>query len=163
MNENMDEMNQEHTTVDIQNGQAAGELADQGSQERLFTQKDVNEIIEKRLSRERKKIQGTLAGLDPKEAEMETRQQMLEERERRLDAKILFREEGLPEEALELLNYEDKESCDKTIELVRTVFQANVNREVERRLCGGKPIKKAPEDNSQGNLRSAFGLNNHEE
>lgn len=160
--ENMEAMNQEQP-VDSQNGQAAGEHAEQDTQERMFTQKEVNEIIEKRLSREKKKIQGSLASLDPRETELETRQQMLEERERQFEAQVLFKQEGLPEEALELLNYDSKDACEKTIELVRTVFRANVMQEVDKRLRGDKPIKKAPENDDSFNLRSAFGLDPHEE
>lgn len=128
---------------------------------KTFTQNEVNDIVEKRLNRERKKFATVLSGTDPKEAELDERERAVAEKELRIDTRELFRKEGLPLDALELLDYQNKESCDKTIELVRRVFQANVQEQVNCRLRGGPPPKRPPVAETP-DLRGAFGLSGHD-
>lgn len=134
--------------------------ADQENREEVktFTQEEVNKIVEKRLNRERQKFASVLHEGDPREAALSEREQAVIEKELRVDAKEIFRKEKLPEEALELLNYTDKESCDQSIELVRKVFKANVDAEVGKRLRGGTPPKRVPDEQPDLTIRGAFGL-----
>ncbi len=125
--------------------------------EKTFTQEEVDKIVEKRLNRERKKFSSILNGDDPREAELVERERAVAEKELRIEATETFMKENLPAELLDLLNYTDKESCEKSIELVRKTFTINVQAAVERRLWGGKPPKKAVNDPT-GDLRGAFGL-----
>lgn len=124
---------------------------------KTFTQEEVDKIVEKRLNRERKKFSSLLNGDDLREAEFAERERALEIKELKADAKGILAEKGLSMEALELLNYTDKESCTKSIEALEIVVKAASQARVESILRGGKPIKKAVND-STGDLRGAFGL-----
>ena len=130
----------------------------QETEPRMFTQEEVNKIVEKRLSRERQKLAGVIGSDDPREIALAERERAVSEKELRLDTAETFRREGLPMEALDLINYTDKEQCEQSIELVRKVFSMNVQEAVEKRLRGGKPLKKAPDENSLPDFRGAFGL-----
>lgn len=125
---------------------------------KTFTQEEVDKIVEKRLKRERQKFADVLNQGDPREAAMAERERAVTAKELRMEATETFMKEHLPADMLDLLNYTDKESCDQSIELVRRVFAANVHAEVDRRLMGGKPIKKAPPTDADSALRGAFGL-----
>lgn len=124
---------------------------------KTFTQEEVDKIVEKRLNRERKKFSSLLNGEDPREADLAEREKAVTIKELRADAKATLAEKGFPADALELLNYTDKESCDKSIEALENAVNAIVQKKVEKILCGGKPIKKAVNSQETG-LRGAFGL-----
>ncbi len=128
---------------------------------KTFTQEEVDKIVEKRLNRERKKFSSLLNGDDPREADLAERERLLTIKELQVDAKGALAEKGLPMEALELLNYTDKESCDKSIEALETVIRAAVQKKVESFLVGGKLPKKARPNSLEepvDGLRDAFGL-----
>jgi hypothetical protein len=131
--------------------------------EKIFTQEDVDSIVEKRLARERKKYQSILDGKDPREMEIEERERNVAVKELQADVKEKFREKRLPLEAMELLNYTDKESCDKSIEVLETVINVVKNEGIASILKGGAPIKKAPAENEDLALMNAFGLRPHGE
>lgn len=151
-----EEMNMEN--MEQQN--AAEDTGDTGKETvKTFTQDEVNKIVEKRLNRERQKLAGMLGPADPREQALREREQAITEKELRSFVSETFKNENLPVDVLELINYTDKESCEKSIELVRKVYTANVQDAVEARLRGGKPIKKAPPSASiDAQLRGAFGF-----
>ena len=140
-----------------QQGNAGNGADGEEPEEKRFTQEEVDKIVEKRLNRERKKLAAAMGPGDPREIELSEREQAVAKKELQIEAAETFRKEHLPEEALELLNYTDKESCEQSIDLVRKVFQMNVQDEVNRRLKGGKPLKLAPSTAGE-ELRRAFGL-----
>lgn len=153
-------MNEEINVVsteqqDVADSQETGK--DTQMEVKTFSQDEVNEIVEKRLIRERRKY-ASIPGLDPKEVEIAEREQTLVERELKFNARETFKENGLPMEFLELLDYTNKDSCDKAIELVQAAFAANVQTEVEKRLRGGAPLKRAPSGEPSADIRGAFGL-----
>ena len=156
-NQNME--NQIEQNADqLQNGENPNGAADGGQPEvKTFTQEEVNKIVEKRLNRERQRLAAAMGPQTPKEMELAERERAVTEKELRLDAAETFRQEHLPAEALELLNYNDKDSCEQSIELVRRVYTQNVQEAVSQRLRGGAPLKRPPEDNIP-DFRSAFGL-----
>lgn len=155
----MEDINVQNTEAPQQNGQQGQEPTVDGKQPEVktFTQEEVDKIVEKRLSRERKRLSLAMGPQDPKEAELDERERIVAKRELRLDAAEIFQQENLPTEALELLNYTDKEACEQSIELVRKIYGLRLQEAVDRRLWGGKPPKRAPENDGQ-DLRKAFGL-----
>ena len=134
------------------------QIRQSAGEEKTFTQEEVNKIVEKRLNRERQKFASVLNQDDPREAALAERERAVMARELRIDATETFLKEGLPAELLDLLNYTDKESCEQSIELVRHTYMANVNAAVERRLMGGKPPRRPPQEEPADALRGAFGL-----
>ena len=82
-----------------------------------------------------------------KEKELADREAAITRKELMAEAKDTLADEGLPLELAETLNYTDAEACKQSIETVKTAFQKAVEAAVEKRLKGGEPQKKAPENN----------------
>lgn len=94
------------------------------------------------------------------EADFNKRLADLNMRELKATAKETLASEGLPLELAEVLNYSDADTCNKSIEAVKTAFQAAVEKSVNERLKG----KGTPKGGGEGGnafdaqLRSAMGL-----
>lgn len=82
-----------------------------------------------------------------KEKELADREAAITRKELMAEAKDTLADEGLPIELAETLNYTDAEACKQSIETVKAAFQKAVEAAVEKRLKGGNPQKKAPENN----------------
>lgn len=157
MNNEMNVQDTEQQTAADQTEQTGAENENR-AETKTFTQEEVDKIVEKRLSRERKKFASVLEGTDPREAELAERERAVAVKELQADMKPLFMEKEIPMEALELLNYTDKESCDKSFEVLMQVIQLAGQNRVNRLLRGGEPPKRAPEERSDDALRRVFGL-----
>lgn len=68
-------------------------------------------------------------------------------RELKATAKETLSSEGLPIELAEVLNYQDADSCNKSIEAVKTAFQSAVEKAVNEKLKG----KSTPRSGQGGN------------
>lgn len=84
-----------------------------------------------------------------KEKELSDRESAITRKELMAEAKNTLASDGLPQELAEVLNYTDADSCKKSMEKVKAVFQKAVETAVEEKLKGGKPPKKAPETDPQ--------------
>ena len=80
------------------------------AEERVFTQEELEEILQKRLARERRNRPGT-DGLQSREKELENRELLVEAKERLAEA-------GLPAALAQVLRYEDKAALEKEIDLI---------------------------------------------
>lgn len=126
---------------------------------KTFTQEEVDKIVEKRLNRERKKFSSILSGEDPRETELAERERAVAVKELQAEVKEVLRQKNLPLEALELLNYTDKEACDKSIELLENVVKIARQAGIDQLLKGGAPLKRAPSQMEPDMaMRNAFGL-----
>lgn len=119
---------------------------------KVFSQEDVNRIISERLGKEREKMKKEQ---DLAFAEQEKK---INEREMRIEAKEVLISHGLPPEALELLNYTNKESCNQSIELLEKVVNMAAAVSVDKLICGKEPLKRASQSGANLSLKSAFGL-----
>lgn len=81
-----------------------------------------------------------------KEKELTDREAAITRKELMAEAKNTLAEKKLPVGLAEVLNYTDADSCNKSITAVEKVFQQAVEAAVNERLKGGKPPKKAPEN-----------------
>lgn len=137
-------------------------------QTKTFTQDEVDNIIKGRLAKERKSWEKQLvdqqteaeklASMSEKEKkqyqeqkrakDLEAREAAITRRELTAQAKEQLADKGLPVTLAEILNFSDAESCSKSIETVEKAFQTAVEKAVEERIKGGKPIKKAPSSSS---------------
>ena len=113
------------------------------AEERVFTQEELEEILQKRLARERRNRPGT-DGLQSREKELENRELLVEAKERLAEA-------GLPAALAQVLRYEDKAALEKAIDLISGLDTA---RSVSwgQRPSGGRAV--AQEDP----IRRAMGL-----
>lgn len=86
------------------------QTADGQAENRMFTQEELEEILQKRLARERRNRPGT-DGLQSREKELENRELLVEAKERLAEA-------GLPAALAEVLRYEDRAALEKAIDLI---------------------------------------------
>ena len=115
-------------------------------QERTFTQDDVNRIVQERLAKEKGK------GSE----ELDKRAAELDMRERKMNAVLKLRENGLPDYLVDALNMETDEDFQKSMEAIKKMKGESVD--APGTVIGtGNPIgtvKKGGGDD----LREAFGL-----
>ena len=84
-----------------------------------------------------------------REKELTDREAAITRKELMAEAKNTLASDGLPQELAEVLDYSDADTCNKSMEKVKEVFQRAVETAVEEKLKGGKPPKKAPGGDAQ--------------
>ena len=84
-----------------------------------------------------------------RERELTDREAAITRKELMAEAKNNLASDGLPQELAEVLDYSDADTCKKSMEKVKEVFQRAVETAVEEKLKGGKPPKKAPGGDAQ--------------
>ena len=84
-----------------------------------------------------------------REKELADREAAITRKELMAEAKNTLASDGLPQELAEVLDYSDADTCKKSMEKVKEVFQRAVETAVEEKLKGGKPPKKAPGGDAQ--------------
>lgn len=84
-----------------------------------------------------------------REKELTDREAAITRKELMAEAKNTLVSDGLPQELAEVLDYSDADTCKKSMEKVKEVFQRAVETAVEEKLKGGKPPKKAPGGDAQ--------------
>ncbi|MCT4544527.1 MAG: DUF4355 domain-containing protein [Vallitalea sp.] len=127
------------------------------TEEKTFTQEDVNRIIGERLAKEKAKG----------EQEFSKKEQQLQQRELRLNAKEMLSEKGLSTQLVDALNCTSNETLEKSVSILEDVFNKNKN-EAQGKLRGVEPNfgvgGRAPHIlnnstlNSDSNLRKAMGI-----
>ena len=113
------------------------------AEERVFTQEELEEILQKRLARERRNRPGT-DGLQSREKELENRELLVEAKERLAEA-------GLPAALAQVLRYEDKAALEKAIDLISGLDTARSVSWVQRQSGGRDAAHEDP-------IRRAMGL-----
>lgn len=134
-----------------------------GQEPKVFSQEEVDKIVQGRIAKERKswekqlQKQQTEAQKLEKMSEKEKKKYQEEKRIKDLDdreaaitrreltaqAKVQLADKGIPTELAEILILTDADSCKKSIETVEKAFQTAVQRAVEERIKGREPMKKA--------------------
>ena len=124
---------------------------------RTFTEEEVNDIVRKRLNREREKLtkafeEGT------RESDLDERERKILKRELRADTLEKLAENGMPAGLADLVNYDSAEECEKSLATVSAVFNQAVNEAVR-----GKARQSTPRDGGgytgrPDPLAGAFGL-----
>lgn len=108
----MDNMEQNNLTPP-EGEQTTEPTGKSGTEQRTFTQEDVDRIVQERLSRERKKFQ-------PQEPDpLEQREQELKQREMAFDIKELLNKEKYPAELAEILQYSSMDEFKKQYEALK--------------------------------------------
>ena len=110
---------------------------------RTFTQEELEEILQKRLARERKNRPG-MEEIQVRERELKNRELMVEAKERLADA-------GLPAALAQVLRYEDEAALEKAIDLISGLDTARPVSWGQRPSAGSA----SPQDDP---IRRAMGL-----
>ena len=122
----------------------------ENNEERTFTQDEVDEIIRKRLARERKK---SGSGEDPGT----DRERSLEERELHLMARERLFEEGLPSQLADILKYSDEDSLDAALKVIKGL---NFGSEAPKaKSWGQRQSAGGTQPTEAVRIRDAMGLN----
>lgn len=82
---------------------------------------------------------------EKKDQELAKREAELTERELKATARETLVSKNLPPSLADVLNYENAEACNKSIEAVEKAFREAVAAGVDEKLRGGKAPKKAPD------------------
>ena len=124
---------------------------------KTFTEEEVNDIVRKRLNREREKLtkafeEGT------RESDLDERERNILKRELKADTLEKLAENGMPAGLADLVNYDSAEECEKSLATVSAVFNQAVNEAVK-----GKARQSTPRDGGgytgrPDPLAGAFGL-----
>lgn len=143
----------EETTMN--QNQTADPAAGQGTGGKTFTQEDVNRIVQERLAKEKAKNSG--------EADFAKREQELVQRELHMSAKEMLSEKGLPVQLFDALNCTDKETMEKSIATIETIFndyKANATKQIQFKGFQPGASKQMPDAGDVGDLeiRKAMGL-----
>lgn len=80
------------------------------------------------------------------------REAAVTKRELMAEAKNTLAEKNLPVELADVLDYKDADSCKTSLETVEKAFQKAVQKGVEDRLKGDKPLKKADQTDEMAKL-----------
>lgn len=133
---------------DIKNTSTEGtQTGAEGTQERTFTQDDVNRIVQERLAKEKGK--GS-EDLDKRAAE-------LDKRERRMNAIDELRKNDLPDYLVDALNMETDEAFQKSMESIKKMKGETAGSE-PKVIGRGNPIGTVGKFGCSDDLRGAFGL-----
>ena len=145
---------------------------EQNAEDKKFTQAEIDKIVEKRIARERSKIDAEvekrlqekeseakrlakMTDEERKDEERTKRERELEERERKIaiaemraEAEKQLREKSIPQELAQFIVDADAEITKTNLETMERVFNEALEKSVEERLRGKTPAK--PTDNKGG-------------
>ena len=120
---------------------------------RTFTESEVNEIVQNRLARERRKTDRADSGND-READLNDRELKIMAKEKLLDM-------GMSTKLADLLRYDDEESLDEAIEEYNSLIggTGENNKEVKPKSWGQRQNGAGKRKTESEQIRAAMGLN----
>lgn len=124
---------------------------------KTFTEEEVNDIVRKRLNREREKLtkafeEGT------RESDLDERERKILKRELRADTLEKLAENGMPAGLADLVSYDSKEECEKSLKTVTAVFNQAVNDVVKSKARQRTPRDSGTFSGKPDPIAGAFGL-----
>ena len=128
---------------------------DVGAEVKTFTQEQVNDIVEKRLAKERKRLMGMIEDDEATKAE-------LAKNRLQLSATKKLTEAGYPIVLAELLDYSDEDKCNSSYDKVIGVFDRALEKKINEKFKSYGRVPHNTDATSVGGgsgLRGAFGLN----
>lgn len=139
---------------------ASDSVEKQTGAEKTFTQDEVNRIVQSRLAKERERFK-PLIDSDESAKDLIQRERDITRRELRLDAMDRLRSDNLPNDLIELFNFnsrgEFEDSYSHVSSVIKPLIQLAVNEEVDRRLRGTAPKCGHVNDFDSDPIRNAFG------
>lgn len=114
-----------------QDGQEGSQKdADQHEGERTFTQDEVNDIVQKRLAKERERLSKVFQE-EKQVSELEERERNILKRELRADAIEILNKGNLPTRLADLLDYSSEENFNSSMEEVTAIFRAALSERIK--------------------------------
>lgn len=146
---------------DGQEGSQKG--ADQHEGERTFTQDEVNDIVQKRLAKERERLSKVFQE-EKQVSELEERERNILKRELRADAIEILNKGNLPTRLADLLDYSSEESFNSSMAEVTAIFKGALGEKLKPYArqktpfegMGGAGINTDTKESAA--IRKAFGI-----
>ena len=148
-------LDQSEEVEEVENAEEVKKKLKTKCKKRLLLKKEVDEIVKSRLAREKKEqdeakklakmnAEGKAMHMSKqKEEELKKRETELVKRELTAEAKEILSDKGLSPSLASVLSYTDAESCKESIDILAEAISEEVQRQVENKLKGNAPIKKA--------------------
>lgn len=136
------------------------ENADQHEAERTFTQDEVNDIVQKRLAKERERLSKVFQE-EKQLSELEERERNILKRELRADAIEELSKRNLPARLADLLDYSDKENLQNSMNEVTSIFRSALSEKIKpyaRQKTPFEGMGGSSMNTSDSNIRTAFNL-----
>lgn len=147
---------EEQATEPAETGMQEPQAAETECEEKTFTQEEVNEIVRRRLAKEREKFTSLMDSEGEKK--LIEREKAVMKRELRMDALDKLRERHLPDRLADLVDYSNEESYTASFEKLCSVFESAimdaVNQVRDDMLKGHTPHTGAVQISN--NIRDAF-------
>lgn len=129
------------------------ELSGGQEPEKKYSDADVDRIVARKIAAERKKM-SKLLNEEQQETEIEKRERDVLKRELRMEAFDKLLERDLPKSLIDILNYNSREECAKSIEVIDTAFKSALRDVFLKEVCIGTP--KTGTGSNDDIIRSAF-------
>lgn len=132
--ENKINMNQQDNTVNQGDESKQGQgnnttqQGDDNKKSKTFTQEEVNDIVSKRLAKQKESLLKSIETAQHSD-ELDEREKKITERELKAETMIRLTEEGLPKEVAELLNYENKENWEESYKTTTAAIRSIISNE----------------------------------
>lgn len=124
---------------------------------KAFTQSEVDEIVQRRLDRERKKRNALLGDGEEFQRELLRREQAVLERELRATARERFQRTGLPGDACDLLRYDSQEDFERSYRRAVEILTPIRREAVEAAFkAGGRTPQRGSGGPGRDSIRDAF-------
>lgn len=138
-------------------GAAASE--DPAGGELKYTDADVDRIVQKRLAKARAQFEKD-QNKEDRDSEADRRLRELDARERRIAQAEIWHgsEDGLPESALDFLDYSSDEALEASREKLQALIEDLQRRYEKKRARGTTPKAGSGKNRGDGGIRGAFGL-----
>lgn len=150
----------ETQVIDDKKDENINNVEDKKKEEKLFTQDEVNRIVQDRVQREKARTQKLVNG-DEFSLELLEREKNIELREMKADAKESLSDLNIPNEFIELVNFSNRKFMEKSLQVIENInhtFESIINervtKEIEKRIAGRTP--KTSTTSSIDNTAKAF-------
>lgn len=122
--------------------QRTEETKNQEHNERLFTQDEVNDIVKKRLEKQKKSVTQQLEeDYEVKLRNVTNRESAVELREKRIECREFLTEKGYPEELLSMLDTSEPEQFKKNAENLQQAYEKSIKPRKPQPLASNDPSK----------------------
>lgn len=137
----------ETQVIDDKKDENINNVEDKKKDEKLFTQDEVNKIVQDRVQREKARTQKLVNG-DEFSLELLEREKNIELREMKADAKESLNDLNIPNDLnfMELINFSDRKAMEKSLRVIEEIYskfettiEERVRIEIKDRLRGHAP------------------------
>lgn len=145
-------------TATGEESQAAGEQQNTQEEVKTFTQDEVNDIVQKRLVKQRERLSKAFQE-ERQTSDLEERERNITKRELKADVLEKLAGAGLPSSLAELINYDNAEDCEKSLKEVGAIFNQSLSEAIKHKARQSTPTESGGSGWAKPDrLAQAFGV-----